>query len=238
MSPRELPIYELEDRIIAAVKGQGRLIVQAPTGSGKSTQVPQMLLNHGLLGEGEVVVLQPRRLAARMLAKRVAEEVGTRLGEVVGYQIRLDSRVSKATRTRSGTAEVGALVEQARAAPVRQVDLGAVPGDHRLGVVADAREERGDEERRDRDREVLERLEDAGLRGRDAVGVLHLQDHGADAVEQDRKDEVVDEERDPDEPLVHVYPPFAIADAVLNPTATNVSAMNSSAYLVARSVST
>jgi len=100
MFPRELPIYELEDRLIAAVKGQGRLIVQAPTGSGKSTQVPQMLLNHGLLGDGEVVVLQPRRLAARMLAKRVAEEVGTKLGEVVGYQIRLDSRVSKATRIR------------------------------------------------------------------------------------------------------------------------------------------
>jgi ATP-dependent helicase HrpB len=100
MSPRELPIYELEDRLIAAVRGLGRLIVQAPTGSGKSTQVPQMLLNHGLLGQGEVVVLQPRRLAARMLAKRVAEEVGTKLGEVVGYQIRLDSKVSKATRIR------------------------------------------------------------------------------------------------------------------------------------------
>ena len=100
MQPRELPIYELEDRLIAVVKGQGRLIVQAPTGSGKSTQVPQMLLNHRLLGQGEVVVLQPRRLAARMLAKRVAEEVGTQLGDVVGYQIRLDSRVSKATRIR------------------------------------------------------------------------------------------------------------------------------------------
>jgi ATP-dependent helicase HrpB len=99
-APRDLPIYELEERLVAAVRAQGRLIVQAPTGSGKSTQVPQMLLNHGLLGRGEVVVLQPRRLAARMLAKRVAEEVGTRLGEVVGYQIRLDSRVSKATRIR------------------------------------------------------------------------------------------------------------------------------------------
>lgn len=77
------------------------MVVQAPTGSGKSTQVPQMLLNHGLLADcGEVVVLQPRRLAARMLAKRVAEEVGTRLGDVVGYQIRLDSRVSEATRIR------------------------------------------------------------------------------------------------------------------------------------------
>ena len=98
--PRELPIYELEDRLIAAVQTEGRLIVQAPTGSGKSTQVPQMLLNRGLLGDGEVVVLQPRRLAARMLAKRVAEEVGTPLGNIVGYQIRLDSKVSKATRIR------------------------------------------------------------------------------------------------------------------------------------------
>ena len=100
-APRELPIYELEQRLIDAVRSQGRLVVQAPTGSGKSTQVPQMLLNHGLLGEkGEVIVLQPRRLAARLLAKRVAEEVGTRLGEVVGYQIRLDSRVSDATLIR------------------------------------------------------------------------------------------------------------------------------------------
>ncbi len=99
-APRDLPIYELETRLLAAVRGQGRLIVQAPTGSGKSTQVPQMLLKHGMLGEGEVVVLQPRRLAARMLAKRVAEEVGTQLGNIVGYQIRLDSKVSKATRIR------------------------------------------------------------------------------------------------------------------------------------------
>lgn len=99
--PRQLPIYELESTLVASLRAQGRLIVQAPTGSGKSTQVPQMLLNHGLLGDrGEVVVLQPRRLAARMLAKRVAEEVGTRLGDVVGYQIRLDSRVSEATRIR------------------------------------------------------------------------------------------------------------------------------------------
>jgi ATP-dependent helicase HrpB len=100
-SPRELPIYELEPAVVAAVRGAGRLIVQAPTGSGKSTQIPQMLWRHGLLGEkGEVVVLQPRRLAARLLAKRVAEEAGTKLGEGVGYQIRLESRVSERTRIR------------------------------------------------------------------------------------------------------------------------------------------
>ncbi|HVU25389.1 MAG TPA: ATP-dependent helicase HrpB [Opitutus sp.] len=100
-SPRELPIYELESAVAASLRAQGRLVVQAPTGSGKSTQIPQMLLNHGLLGaEGQVVVLQPRRIAARLLARRVAEEVGTKLGEIVGYQIRLESRVSERTRIR------------------------------------------------------------------------------------------------------------------------------------------
>src|SRR5580698_684420 len=103
MSPRDLPIYELESAVIAALRDGGRLIVQAPTGSGKSTQIPQMLLRHGLIGErGEAVVLQPRRLAARLLAKRVAEEVGAPLGETVGYQIRLESRLDrKSTRLNS-----------------------------------------------------------------------------------------------------------------------------------------
>jgi hypothetical protein len=95
-SPRDLPIYELESAIVAALRAApARLIVQAPTGSGKSTQLPQMLLRHGFLDGGEVVVLQPRRLATRLLAKRVAEEVGAPLGDVVGYQIRLESRVSE-----------------------------------------------------------------------------------------------------------------------------------------------
>jgi len=100
-APRDLPIYELESAVIGSLRAQGRLIVQAPTGSGKSTQIPQMLWRHGLLGEkGHVVVLQPRRLAARLLAKRVAEEAGTNLGQGVGYQIRLESRVSEHTRIR------------------------------------------------------------------------------------------------------------------------------------------
>jgi ATP-dependent helicase HrpB len=100
MPARDLPIYELEATVVSALRGQGRLIVQAPTGSGKSTQIPQMLLAHGFLDGGEVVVLQPRRLAARLLAKRVAEEAGTKLGEVVGYQIRLEAKVSARTRIR------------------------------------------------------------------------------------------------------------------------------------------
>ena len=100
VSPRDLPIYELEAAITGSLRAQGRLIVQAPTGSGKSTQLPQMLMKHGFLERDEVVVLQPRRLAARMLAKRVAEEVGCALGDEVGYQIRLESRVSAKTKIR------------------------------------------------------------------------------------------------------------------------------------------
>ena len=100
MQPRELPIYELEQRLVASLRAGGRVVVQAPTGSGKSTQVPQILLRHGLLGDGQAVVLQPRRLAARMLARRVAHEQGGELGDVVGYQIRLESRVSERTRIR------------------------------------------------------------------------------------------------------------------------------------------
>jgi ATP-dependent helicase HrpB len=76
------------------------VVIQAPTGSGKSTQVPQMILSAGLLVSGQAVVLQPRRLAARMLARRVAEEVGCPLGDTVGYQIRLESKVSDHTRIR------------------------------------------------------------------------------------------------------------------------------------------
>jgi ATP-dependent helicase HrpB len=98
MAHRDLPIYELEKTIVASLRTQGRLVVQAPTGSGKSTQLPQMLLQHWFLDDGQAVVLQPRRLATRMLAKRVAEELGSALGDVVGYQIRLESRVSARTR--------------------------------------------------------------------------------------------------------------------------------------------
>jgi ATP-dependent helicase HrpB len=90
----------LEHQLVASLRGSGRAIVQAPTGSGKSTQVPQMLLRYGFLGSGQAIVLQPRRLATRMLARRVAEELGTELGDVVGYQIRLESRVSERTRIR------------------------------------------------------------------------------------------------------------------------------------------
>ncbi len=101
--PERLPIYEIEQDIVASLKSAKRLILQAPTGSGKSTQVPQMLLKHGLLGEGQVVILQPRRLAARLLAARVARELGVELGREVGYQVRFENVTSNATRIKFET---------------------------------------------------------------------------------------------------------------------------------------
>jgi ATP-dependent helicase HrpB len=98
--PRDLPIFELEHSLVAELKARSRLIIQAPTGSGKSTQVPQILLDHGLLGDGQVVVLQPRRLATRLLAARVAAERSSRLGDEVGYQIRFENITSNRTRIR------------------------------------------------------------------------------------------------------------------------------------------
>lgn len=94
-----LPIHQLRPQIEAALRCSNRLILQAPTGSGKSTQVPQFLVDFDLAGKsGRVVILQPRRLAARMLASRVAAERGGVLGQEVGYQIRLDNVSSAATR--------------------------------------------------------------------------------------------------------------------------------------------
>jgi ATP-dependent helicase HrpB len=95
-----LPIYEIERDIVAGLKTGRRLILSAPTGSGKSTQIPQMLLKHGLLGDGQVVILQPRRLATRLLASRVAQELGVQLGNEVGYQIRFENVTLPQTKIR------------------------------------------------------------------------------------------------------------------------------------------
>ena len=100
MRREDLPIFELESPIVENLRVHSRLIIQAPTGSGKSTQVPQILLDRGLLGEGQVVILQPRRLATRLLAARVATERKGRLGDEVGYQIRFENVTSDRTRIR------------------------------------------------------------------------------------------------------------------------------------------
>ena len=95
-----LPIGKIEDEFVDAYRARNRIILSAPTGSGKSTQVPQILLKKGFLNGGELLVLQPRRIAARALARRVAHELGERMGERIGYQIRNDTFVSRNTVVR------------------------------------------------------------------------------------------------------------------------------------------
>lgn len=94
----QLPVREISQSILVALEKHGRLVLKAPTGSGKSTQVPQILLEQNAAGKGQIVILQPRRLAARLLAKRVSHERKSPLGQEVGYQIRLEDKSSAATR--------------------------------------------------------------------------------------------------------------------------------------------
>lgn len=100
MSPDSLPIHELRASLRDTLSSHSRVILQAPTGSGKSTQIPQFILDDQLAGTGEILVLQPRRLPTRMLAQRVASERRQRLGDEVGYQIRMDRVASERTRIR------------------------------------------------------------------------------------------------------------------------------------------
>lgn len=90
-----LPVDDLLPAVVATLRDHGLLLLAAPPGSGKTTRVPAALLDAGL--GGDVVVLEPRRLAARAAAARVAHERGERLGDAVGYQVRGDRQASART---------------------------------------------------------------------------------------------------------------------------------------------
>lgn len=96
---QSLPIDSILDDIVRTVLSAGALVLEAPPGAGKTTRVPAALLD-ALGDKGDVVVLEPRRLSARMAAERVAEERGERVGETVGYTVRFEDRTSPATRLR------------------------------------------------------------------------------------------------------------------------------------------
>ncbi|MDD3695462.1 MAG: ATP-dependent helicase HrpB [Lentisphaeria bacterium] len=97
MSFHQLPIYEVAADFRHYLHTGSTLLITAPTGSGKSTQVPKWLL--ALIPENQrILVLQPRRLAARMLAERVAWELGESLGNTVGFQTRYERALSAQTR--------------------------------------------------------------------------------------------------------------------------------------------
>ena len=94
----ELPIHAVLPEIVQALSEQNRLILQAPPGAGKTTAVPPELLDAPWLAGKKILMLEPRRLAARHAAQRMAELLGEAVGERVGYRIRQETKVSEKTR--------------------------------------------------------------------------------------------------------------------------------------------
>ncbi len=94
----ELPVSHVLPEIGAALGTRGRAVLSAPPGAGKTTLVPLYLLGQGWRRDEKIVLLEPRRLAARAAASRMASLLGETVGETVGYRMRLDTRVSAKTR--------------------------------------------------------------------------------------------------------------------------------------------
>lgn len=95
-----LPIDDVLPALLDALRAGSAAVLEAPPGAGKTTRVPGAILDAALNAAKEIVVLEPRRLAARMAARRVAEERGERVGETVGYQVRFEDVSSARTRIR------------------------------------------------------------------------------------------------------------------------------------------
>lgn len=113
----ELPVRAFRDTILKAVQEHQIVIIIGETGSGKTTQLPQFLLDGGYLASnGVCVITQPRRVAAQTVARRVASERGCRLGDEVGYCIRFDDQTSANTRLKFVTD--GVLVQECLSDPL------------------------------------------------------------------------------------------------------------------------
>jgi ATP-dependent helicase HrpB len=96
--PPHLPIRAALPEVLAALAAGSNAVLQAPPGAGKTTGVPLALLGQSWLGTAKIIMLEPRRLAARAAARRMADLLGEPVGETVGYRVRLDTRVSRRTR--------------------------------------------------------------------------------------------------------------------------------------------
>lgn len=96
--PKTLPVDNVLPDVIAALTQHKAAVLQAPTGSGKTTRVSPAILKAGLLNDGLLVLLQPRRVAARACARAMATMLGEKVGGTIGYQIRFERKMSKETK--------------------------------------------------------------------------------------------------------------------------------------------
>jgi ATP-dependent helicase HrpB len=110
-----LPVEEAVDEVLAALASPGTAVLVAPPGAGKTTVVPLRLLGQPWLGDGRIVVLEPRRIAARAAAERMASLLGEPVGETVGYRTRDERRIGRGTRIEVVTE--GILVRRLQADP-------------------------------------------------------------------------------------------------------------------------
>ena len=94
----DLPIQSVIPDIRSALATGNELVLEAPPGAGKTTGVPLALLEESWLGSQRIVMLEPRRIAAKSAAERMAELLGERVGVTVGYRMRMETLVSQATR--------------------------------------------------------------------------------------------------------------------------------------------
>ncbi|AYE36672.1 ATP-dependent helicase [Borrelia turcica IST7] len=98
MNDFELPIYKYKDELILLLKSNNVLIVESPTGSGKTTQIPRIIYEAGFAKLGKIGVTQPRRIATVSIAEYIAKHIGVNVGEEVGYKIRFQEIISSKTK--------------------------------------------------------------------------------------------------------------------------------------------
>ncbi|MDR1802621.1 MAG: DEAD/DEAH box helicase, partial [Treponema sp.] len=98
MNYLELPVYKHKDLILAALEKSQAIVVESPTGSGKTTQLPVILHQAGYAKRGAIGVTQPRRIAALSVSEFIARQMGCALGGLVGYKMRFEDKTSRDTQ--------------------------------------------------------------------------------------------------------------------------------------------
>lgn len=131
-----LPIYKIIPDVKKQISSHNSLVLQAPPGAGKTTVVPLELMNEPFLKKRKIIILEPRRLAARAAAHRMASIIGEKVGETIGYRVRMDSKVGPNTIIEVVTE--GILIRQLQSDPeLRNVGMVIFDEFHERSIEAD-----------------------------------------------------------------------------------------------------
>jgi len=98
IDPDDLPVFDCLPEILQAVAASIPVVLKAPPGAGKTTGIPPELIRRNVAGDGQILLIQPRRLAARAAASQLAHRLQTSVGGLVGYHVRFDKKVSAQTQ--------------------------------------------------------------------------------------------------------------------------------------------